>query len=164
MGLKTMPGLNKATRLVVIVLIAASLLANSLLVFATPGPNSPFDQYSTIAWENEMARLDNFAIQIQNWVPSVGYIVIFDEAGGCPGEAKARAIRAKRYIVEHRGVPWNRVIWRVDGYQSEIYTTLLIAPPGAIVSYPYRDSIPGTDGPLTKRCQTRLRQIARSRW
>ena len=147
-----------------IVLLAASLLANTLLVFAAPNPTSPFDQYGAIDWENEMARLDNFAIQLQNWGAAVGYIVVFDVDRGCPGEAKARAVRAKRYIVEHRRIPWNRVIWRVDGYQREIYTILLIAPPGALVSFPYRDSVSGTDGPLTKRCQTRLRQIARSRW
>jgi hypothetical protein len=151
-------------RVVVTVLIAASVLANTEMVFAAPSPTSPLDQYGTIAWENEKARLDNFAIAIQNYPKALGYIVIFDEDGGCEGEAKARAIRAKRYVVEHRGIPWNRVIWRVEGYQREIYTTLLIAPPGALVPYPYRDGVRGKDGPLTKRCETRLRQIARSRW
>lgn len=144
-------------------LVIASLLANTWL--AAPGPvsTSGFDQYGAIRWDDEMARLDNFAIQLQNYMSSIGFIVTRDADGGCPGEAKARAMRAKRYIVEHRGIPWNRVAWRVDGHSSEIYTTLWIVPTGASVPDPYPDPNSGKDGPLTKKCKTRLRQIARSR-
>jgi hypothetical protein len=110
-----------------------------------------------------MARLDNFAIQLQNYPNSIGFIVGVDANGGCPGEAKARAMRAKRYIVEYRGIPWNRVAWRVDGHSSDIYTKLWIVPSGASVPDPYSDPNSGKDGRLTKKCQTRLRQIARSR-
>jgi hypothetical protein len=151
-------------RPIVIGLITFSLIANTWLVTAAPTPSSPFDQYGAIKWNDEMARLDNFAIQLQNYEDSIGFIVGVDVDGGCPGEAKARVIRAKRYIVEYRGIPSNRVGWRVDGHYPDQHTTLLIVPKGASLPYPYREPISGKDGPLTRKCQTRLRQIARSRW
>ena len=112
----------------VIISIALSLIANTSLV--TSAPTSPFDEYGAIKWNEEMARLDNFVIQLQNYEKSIGFIVTVDADGGCPGEAKARAIRAKRYVVEYRGIPWNRVGWRVDGHYGDVRTTLLIVPPG----------------------------------
>jgi len=87
-------------------------------------PNTPFDQYGAISWEDEKARLDNFAIQLQNDEKLIGYVLVFDAVGGCPGEAQARAIRAKKYVVEHRGVAWNRVIWRREGYLEGLSTML----------------------------------------
>src|SRR3982750_3116057 len=70
-------------------------------------PTEVFDQYGgAIRWEDEKSRLDNFAIQLQQEEKVVGYILVFDAVGGCPGEAQARAIRAKRYVVEHRGIAW----------------------------------------------------------
>jgi hypothetical protein len=99
--------------------IATALLSVALVVsWLTPNsepmvPDSPFDQYGTISWEDEQARLDNFAIQLQHWEKLIGNILVVETVGGCPGEAQARAIRAKRYLVEHRGVANNRLIWKV---------------------------------------------------
>ena|ERR1044072_5767690 len=151
-------------RALVIVFIASSLIANTSLFASEPIVTSPFDQYGAIRWDDEMARLDNFAIQIQNQQNAIGLIVGVDADGGCPGEAKARAIRAKKYIVEHRGIPWNRVAWRVDGHTSDVRTTLWIVPTGESWPSSYLEPDSGKDGPLTKRCQTRLQRIARSRW
>jgi len=125
-----------------------------------------FDEYGRIRWEDEMARLDNFAIQLQNLSEQfVGYILVFDEAGGCAGEGQARAVRAKRYMVEHRGVPWNRVIFRTEGYYPDFSTTLLIVPPGAMVSFPFRDyaRVPN-NRPAPRGCKEKLARIRRSRW
>ena len=128
--------------------------------------DQPFDQYGRIRWEDEMARLDNFAIQLQNLSEQfVGYILVFDEAGGCAGEGQARAVRAKRYMVEHRGVPWNRVIFRTEGYYPDFSTTLLIVPPGAMVSFPFRDyARVSNHRPAPRGCKEKLARIRRSRW
>lgn len=152
-------------------LITASLLCvlsvSSLPYDSEPAaaPDSPFDEYGTILWEDEKARLDNFAIQLQNYEKSLGFILVYDKNGGCPGEAQARAMRAKRYIVEHRGVRWNQVIWRREGYRNDVQTRLLIAPPGAYLPY-VNDSTkePAVDGPMTRACKLTLQKIKRSRW
>jgi hypothetical protein len=139
-------------------IILCSLLIGS--AFKTANAQH-FDDYGAISWENEKALLDSLAIQLHHEKDLVGYIFIFAENGGCPGEAQARAIRAKRYIVEHGGVPWNRVIWRVEGYRQDLTTIPRLLPPGTELSYPFYSATGGKDGPLTKQCKTRLKQIAR---
>ena len=128
-------------------------------------PDSPFDEYGEIAWEDEKARLDNFAIQLQQDSDLIGYVLVYDAAGGCRGEAQARAIRAKRYVVEHRGVAWNRVIWRHEGYQSDILTMLQPVKREIILPRPFRGpTVEGKDGEATKACRANISRIRRSKW
>lgn len=154
-------------RLLTVACLLSLLIGSSLSPQPEPEPlpDSAFDQYGTISWEDEKARLDNFAIQITNQEKSVGAILVLDRTGGCPGEAMARAIRAKRYLVEHRRVPWHRVFWRRDGYSPDVMTTLLIVPKGASVPYHfYERSGEQVDGPATRACRSKLERIRRSRW
>src|SRR2546429_255984 len=60
-----------------------------------------FDEYGNIKFNDEKARLDNYAIQLQNAPGSQGYIIAY---GTCAGEAQARADRAKDYLVNTRGI------------------------------------------------------------
>jgi hypothetical protein len=128
-------------------------------------PTSPFDEYGEIAWEDEKARLDNFAIQLQQDSDLIGYVLVYDAVGGCEGEAQARAIRAKGYVVEHRGVPWNRVIWRQEGYQSDIHTVLQPVKKNVILARPFRGpTVAAIDGNASKACKAKLSRIRKSKW
>ena len=69
----------------------------------------------SISWEMEMAHLDNFSIQIMNEPSLIGYILVYSGEDSCRGEAQARALRMKNYMMEVRGVPWNKVMWRDGG-------------------------------------------------
>jgi hypothetical protein len=143
-------------------------LAGLATVYA-PGSSSTkakrlFDQYGMIRWEDEKARLDNFAIQVQQDPNTVGYIFVQDGPQMCLGEAQARATRAKRYIVEHRGTSWNRVIWRVDGYSSDFVITLQPAPRGSPIPYPflgYQKIVPEVH--VTTNCRSRIAKIKQSK-
>src|SRR6185295_5101468 len=66
-----------------------------------PPPKTPvkFDEYGDIKFNDEKARLDNYAIQLQNDPAAQGYILAY---GSCAGEAQARADRAKDYLVKRR--------------------------------------------------------------
>ena len=130
----------------------------------TRAPDSPFDQYGAIGWEDEKARLDNFAVQLQNWSDGVGFILVVDSPGLCPGEAVARAIRAKRYVVEFRGIPANRVGWRRDGADADFRTTLLMVPRDASLPFPFYGTWAyQVDRPVPRDCKARLRKISRSK-
>ncbi|HTG93177.1 MAG TPA: hypothetical protein VL866_11350 [Pyrinomonadaceae bacterium] len=121
-----------------------------------------FEQYGAIKWEDERALLDNFAIQVLRDPNLIGYILVFDDIGGCPGEAQARAIRAKRYLMEIRNVPSDRVIWRTEGFSDGISTILQPAP--RVMVIPYQDLgvvRVGRSGPPTKACRNKLRRIKR---
>lgn len=148
-------------------LVLGAIILSSLLINTgskAVNAQGHHDDYGAISWENEKARLDSYARQLQHKKHLIGYIFVFAANGGCPGEAQARAIRAKRYLVEHRGVPWNRVIWRVESYRQDLTTMTELFPPGTDLSYPFYSGTGGKDGPLTKQCKTRLKQIAKSRW
>jgi hypothetical protein len=152
--------INFSAILVSLVFFVSLLPQHGALLVAT----TPFDQYGAISWEDEKSHLDNFAIQLQNDEKLIGYILVFDAVGGCPGEAQARAIRAKKYIVEHRGVAWNRVIWRREGYHEGLSTMLQPTPRESILPYPFLSTVAGKDGPLNRSCKLSLEQIRRSRW
>jgi hypothetical protein len=60
-----------------LVLAILSLFSSSPL--AAPNramPISAFDRYGAISWQNEKARLDNFAIQLWNEPDSIGYFLV----------------------------------------------------------------------------------------
>ena len=87
-------------------------------------PSSFFDSYGDLDWEWEKARLDNFAVFLSNNPAFVGHIFVWAGKRSCKGEAQARAMRAKTYLVDYRKVEWNRVIWHDMGYASELNTIL----------------------------------------
>ena len=147
-----------------IVLACASSFQDSSRA-ANASSDRLFDQYGAIAWEDEMARLDNFAIQLQHEPDSIGYIFLYNGKRMCPSEAQARAIRAKGYVVEHRGVEWNRVIWKVDGYMEDAMTVLQPAPRSAIIPYPFLSStVNPNEVEIIKNCRERINRIKRTRW
>ena len=120
-----------------------------------------FDHFGNVAWEDEMARLDNFAIALQNDPQMIGYIIVYGSKIGCAGEAQRRGIRAKKYLVERRGIDWNRVIWKDAGYldQSEV---LLEGQCRGAEPYPYDypTSVAPSDVKL-KRCSVRTNRHTR---
>jgi hypothetical protein len=148
------------------VLLCGTFLATPTTPFGHYKPAySLFDEYGEISWEDEMPRLDNFAIQLQHDPDLIGYILVYDAAGGCLGEAQARATRAKRYVVEHRGVEWNRVIWRQEGWQVDIHTVLQPVKRDIILPRPFLGpTIDGTDGEASKACRAKISRIRRSKW
>ncbi|MEA2175213.1 MAG: hypothetical protein QOD00_2805 [Blastocatellia bacterium] len=95
-----------------------------------PLPNlaRKFDTYGNIKFNDEKARLDNYAIQLQNEPGSQGYIIAY---GSCTGEGQARADRAKDYLVNTRGIDAGRIVTVDGGCRSELTVELWIVPSGA---------------------------------
>jgi hypothetical protein len=94
-------------------------------------PNAPavkFDEYGNIKFNDEKARLDNYAIQLQNSPGSQGYILAY---GSCAGEAQARADRAKDYLVNTRGIDAGRLVTVDAGCRAELTVELWVVPTGA---------------------------------
>jgi hypothetical protein len=124
-----------------------------------------FDSYGQIKWEDEQAHLDNLAIQLANEPGSVAYIFIYDGNDVCVGEAQARAVRAKKYLVEHRGVPWNRVIWRHDGYSESFFIQLQPVSGSFSIPYPFLGlPITSTRHRVAQNCRSRIARIKNTKW
>jgi hypothetical protein len=87
-----------------------------------------FDEYGNIRFNDEKARLDNYAIQLQNEPSAQGYILAF---GSCEGEGPARANRAKDYLVNTRGIDAGRLVIVDGGCMPQLKVELWIRPSGA---------------------------------
>ena len=91
----------------------------------------PLDNYGDINFEDEQARLDNFAIQLTNEPDATGYIFVYAGRRTYEGEAEEHLIRARRHLVEYREIDADRVVTINGGYKEELNTILIIAPKGA---------------------------------
>jgi hypothetical protein len=112
-----------------VVLIGACMVVS--LMTSAKAQFDPFDSYGAISWDLEKLHLDNFAIQLQHDSDSIGYIIVYAGRRACVDEAKDRALRAKKYVVETRGIQASRIKWIDGGYREELTTILQPAPRGA---------------------------------
>jgi|SRR5215218_5823875 len=82
-------------------------------------PPTKFDEWITIPFSDEKARLDNLAIHWQQNPRTIIYIVVYAGKRACVGEAEARWTRARNWLVRERGVPANKISWANGGYREE---------------------------------------------
>jgi len=87
-----------------------------------------FDEYGNIRFNDEKARLDNYAIQLQNEPTATGTIIVY---GSCTGEGQQRGDRAKDYLVNTRGIEAGRITVVDGGCRSELTVQLWIVPSGS---------------------------------
>lgn len=90
-----------------------------------------FDEYGNIRFNDEKARLDNFAIQLQNEPSSRGSIVGY---GSCGAEGTTRAKRAKDYLVNTRGIDAGRLDVVDGGCLPDLLVQLWVVPQGATLT------------------------------
>jgi hypothetical protein len=87
-----------------------------------------FDEYSDLKFNDEKARLDNFAIQLQQQPGSQGYYVIF---GSCEAEKEQHSQRVVNYLVNKRDIDRNRITIIDAGCRETLTAELWICPTGA---------------------------------
>src|SRR5262245_49542157 len=93
----------------------------------------PFDTFGDLNCEDEMARLDNLAVQLLK-DPTLKATIIFHGGrlfrGKLPkrGEATARAARLKPYLINRRGVPAAQIEVLNGGYAEEWQVVIFIGP------------------------------------
>jgi hypothetical protein len=116
----------------------------------------PFDRYGGIPWAYEKARLDNFAVALLQDPLMIGYIVVYAGRESCAGYAQRRAVRARKYLVERRGVDWNRVIWQDAGYLEQP-SVMLLGQPRGDKSYTFNKPEPAKDMKI-KKCRAQARR------
>jgi hypothetical protein len=90
------------------------------------------DEYGAINCEDEMARLDNFAIELQNDASAQAVVIVY---GGRRGtrrdEVQARMAYTKHYLAVSRGIDRGRIRVFNGGFREHLTTELYIIPAGA---------------------------------
>jgi len=96
---------------------------------APPVIRLPFDQFPDIQRNDEKARLDNFAIQLQGEPDARGYIIVY--GGGNSKAARDRAIRMRGYLVNTRNLDSSRIVTLIGNPRGDLKIELWIVPAGA---------------------------------
>ncbi|MFZ0062320.1 MAG: hypothetical protein WAL47_09810 [Pyrinomonadaceae bacterium] len=121
----------------------------SVKTIVVPTPTK-FDEYGNIRFNDEKARLDNYAIALQNDPTAQGTIIAY---GSCEGEGQARADRAKNYLVNTRGIDAGRLTAVDGGCREDLTVQLWVVPSGATAPAASESSV--TPCPQCKRAGRR---------
>jgi hypothetical protein len=87
-----------------------------------------YDQWGDLRFVDETVHLNKIANQLKEWRLSIAYIVIHAGQKACDGEAKARGIRARNYLLK-LGIGPERVVWLDGGWKKELSVDVWIWPP-----------------------------------
>lgn len=116
-------------------LAAVSLLLLALCATASARRQQPtarqVEAFGEIPWSDLMARLDNFAIELQNVPDTRGVIVFYAAKHKFPAWPRRRADAAVDYLINSRGLDASRVSALNAGLRAETSFELWVVPPGA---------------------------------
>ena len=107
---------------------------SSTAVLATPPPQitpKRFDEFPSVAFDDDKARLDNLAIELQNSPGSTGYIIAYAGRSRRAGHADRMGRRAVDYLVNTRGIGQSRVVFVNGGGRERDTYELWLVPQGA---------------------------------
>lgn len=91
----------------------------------------PFDQFQSVAFDDDKARFDNLAIELQSAPDSQAYIIVYGGRTSRAGQADMLGKRAMDYLVNQRGVDARRITIINGGYRDTDFIEIWICPPGA---------------------------------
>ncbi|HEX5835467.1 MAG TPA: hypothetical protein VFY34_16505 [Pyrinomonadaceae bacterium] len=90
-----------------------------------------FDEFPDISRNDEKARLDNFAIELQNDPRATAYVIVYPGKTGKRGEVQEHSGRVVEYLVNSRGLDQRRIVTLVGPKRDQLHVELWITPQGA---------------------------------
>lgn len=115
----------------------------------------PFDQFQSVAFDDDKARLDNLAIELQGAPDSQAYIIVYAGKTSRAGQADMLGKRTTDYLVNQRGVDARRITIVNGGYRDMDFIEIWICPPGAKTPQPTPTVQPGDAQPAQERTRPR---------
>lgn len=132
------------SRLLLAFLSLAFLLAIELVDVRSQTSNQvarKFDEFGDVQYSDLIARLDNFAIDLQNEPSAKGFIVAYRSRRDLQGLSNRYALRSKGYLVNSRGLAKDRVV-TVDGGDADCLMQELWVVPAGTAPKPRPDAYP----------------------
>jgi hypothetical protein len=115
----------------------------------------PFDQFLSVAFDDDKARFDNLAIELQNSPDTTAYIVIYAGKNSRAGQADLLGKRSMDYLTITRGVDARRLVFVNGGYRDQDSIEIWLCPPGAHPPQPTPTVQPGDVRPAQERTRPR---------
>ncbi len=105
--------------------------ASCSISFPVPLKCKKFDEFGEIARNDEKARLDNYAIELQNDPSRTAYVIVYPGQGNRSGQVQTQRTRIVDYLVNSRGFNAGRIITMVGPPRGEMMVELWTCPQGA---------------------------------
>ena len=95
-----------------------------------------FDEYYDITRNDEKARLDNYAVELQNEPGRRGYVIVYPKRKARSNEAQERAERISDYLINSRGIDASRFTVKIGAARENWLIELWVVPQGATPPIP----------------------------
>jgi hypothetical protein len=99
-------------------------------------PSRQFDVCCSCSFDDQKARLDNLAIELQNDPTAKTYVIAYGGRTSRIGQADLLGDRARNYLVTNRGIDQSRITVMNGGFREEDCVELWIIPSGATLPQP----------------------------
>jgi len=99
-------------------------------------PSREFDVCCSCSFDDQKARLDNLAVELQNDPSTSAYVIAYGGRTSRIGQADRLGGRARDYLVAQRGIYPSRIIVMNGGFREEDCVELWIVPSGATPPQP----------------------------
>ena len=90
-----------------------------------------FDECVNCTFDDQKARLDNLAVELQNDPSTRAYVIAYGGRMSPVGQVEKLMTRAREYIVTQRGIDASRLTVVNGGYREEDSVELWVVPSGA---------------------------------
>ena len=90
-----------------------------------------FDECNNCTFDDQKARLDNLAVELQNDPSTRGYILAYGGRMSPIGQVEKLMSRAREYLVTQRGIDASRLVIVNGGFREEDSVELWVVPSGA---------------------------------
>ena len=90
-----------------------------------------FDECNNCTFDDQKARLDNLAVELQNDPTTRAYIIAYGGRMSPVGQVEKLMNRAREYMITQRGIDASRLTIVNGGYREEDSVELWIVPSGA---------------------------------
>lgn len=136
-----------------------AMAATNVLAPAPP-PVQPrkFDEFPLLAFDDEKARLDNLAIELQNTPTAQGYIIVYAGRTSRPGQAQRLGDRTRGYLIHQRGIDPSRIMIVNGGVRDRDFFEVWIVPQGAQPPQPTPNASTGYTPPPSAPARRRSRR------
>jgi hypothetical protein len=94
-------------------------------------PSRQFDVCCSCSFDDQKARLDNLAVELQNDPSTTTYVIAYGGRSSRTGQADLLGARARDYLVAQRGIDQSRIMVINGGFREEDCVELWIVPRGA---------------------------------
>jgi hypothetical protein len=95
-----------------------------------------FDECNSCSFDDQKARLDNLAVELQNDPSTRAYILAYGGRMSPLGQVEKLMSRSRDYLITQRGIDASRIVVVNGGFREEDSVELWLVPSGAAAPRP----------------------------